>query len=118
MKQVLIVEDESTSALLLKNYFIKHSFDVLKIVPSGEEAIEIAKNGDIDLVVMDIQLSGKINGIEAMKKILELQKIRHIYCSSYKEKEIIDEANTTSPLAYMTKPLDLSLMNILIRQFI
>jgi len=117
MKTVLIVEDEAVNAIFMKNFFLKSGFEVFDPVKTGEEAIRMADENTVDLIIMDIQLIGEIDGITAMQKILEYKTIPHIYCSAYNQKDIIERANTTSPIAYLTKPVDVTLLKALVKGY-
>lgn len=77
MKNILYVEDDDINALVLTKMLNGH-YNV-HVVSDGEQCLEIMQNAAFDLVLMDINLgTGKMNGIETMKKIKEQEKLRHI----------------------------------------
>lgn len=78
--------------------------EVIGICRTGEEAIECAKSDKPDLILMDIQLAGKIDGIAAAQKICEHQNIPIIYLSDYSDKDTLDRAKKTRPANYLAKP--------------
>ena len=70
--KILVVEDENIVALDIENRLKNLGFTVLPVISSGEEAVEKAYEYKPDLILMDILLKGKINGIDAAKKSWEL----------------------------------------------
>jgi len=67
--RVLIVEDELLVAWHLESLLRDQSHEVCALVPDGEGAIEQADDLDADLVLMDIRLAGRMDGIEAARQI-------------------------------------------------
>jgi PAS domain S-box-containing protein len=104
--KVLIVEDESITALQLKNKVISWDFDVVEIVASGEEAVEKALDLKPDIILMDIVLRGHLNGVDAAKKIKETLDIPVIYLTAYVDQDTMNKAMSTEPHNYILKPFD------------
>lgn len=102
--KILIVEDESTMAFILNKLIIDMGYTVCAIVASGEESIVEAKKHLPDLVLMDINLAGEMNGIEAAEIILNQFGIPVIYATADGEEETINTAKSTMPLGYVIKP--------------
>jgi CheY-like chemotaxis protein len=101
----MIVEDESVTARSLEMSLVKLGYDVTAIMSSGEQAIQQFENGECpDLVLMDISLQGKMDGIEAARVINTNFYIPVIYLTSYVEKSIFEKAKSTNPYGYLTKP--------------
>jgi two-component system, response regulator PdtaR len=69
MKNLLIVEDETIIATEYKLMIERNGHHVVKIVNNGNDAIEVASESKPDFILMDINIKGKMNGIEAAKKI-------------------------------------------------
>jgi len=64
---VLVVEDNALNRKLIRDVLEHAGFTVL-IATSGEEGVDVATRGGLDLVLMDLQLPG-IDGTEAMRRI-------------------------------------------------
>jgi PAS domain S-box-containing protein len=79
-------------------------YEVPVIVCSGEEAIEKVKENKPDLVLMDINLFGGMDGIEAASKIHSFSDIPVIYLTAYSDDETLQRAKITEPYSYMVKP--------------
>ena len=77
--RILIVEDETLVSFDLKNIIFNLGYEVIGVVRTGEEAFSKAFEEKPDLILMDIMLSGKLNGIETAeqikKSIITSQKI-------------------------------------------
>lgn len=84
MKQrVLIVEDEIIVADDLEWKLTSLGYETIGIAVSGEEALDLVKREHPDVVLMDIQLQGKINGIEAAKWIQQETGAATIFVTAY-----------------------------------
>ncbi|MEA5503939.1 response regulator [Halotia wernerae UHCC 0503] len=88
--QFLIVEDEFILALDLKEKLESLGHNVIDIVDSAEEAIEKAIELHPDLVLMDIKLRGKMDGIEAAREIWNCLQIPIIYVTGYSDKSTVE----------------------------
>ena len=80
---ILIVEDEAIVALDVRRRLVKLGYNVTSCVSSGEEAIIKAAEEQPDLVLMDIYLKGRIDGIEAASQIYTHLNIPVIYGLSF-----------------------------------
>jgi len=105
-KSILIVEDEQISAMDLKETLVSLGYRVTGIASSGERAIEMADAETPDLILMDIQLSGKLSGIEAAEQILRHHAIPIIYLTAYADPLLVERAKRTKPYGYLLKPSD------------
>ena len=101
---VLIVEDESIVAKDIQLSLKRLGYNVLGIENTGEKAISSARKLDPDIIIMDIMLKGKINGIEASEKIRKEQNIPIIYLTAYADENTLSKAKITEPYAYIIKP--------------
>ena len=103
---ILVVEDETIIARDILSKLQGLGYDVPLIVCSGEEAVE--KTGELrpDLVMMDIVIEGKIDGIGAADQIRKRFNIPVIYLTAYADEEILERAKIAEPFGYMVKPFD------------
>ena len=102
--KILIVEDDRYVAIYIKQTLEGFGFDAIEIVVSGEEAIQKAKEMNSDVVLMDIVLKGKMDGIEAAEIIKEQLGIPIIYLTAYSDDKIVKRAKATKPVGYLLKP--------------
>ncbi|MGC9517797.1 MAG: response regulator [Methanomicrobiales archaeon] len=101
--EILVVEDESITALDLKEKLENLGYHVPAIKSSGEQAIKTAAQLHPDLVLMDIVLKGKIDGIEAAEKIQNLN-IPVIYLTAYSDQQTIQRIKNKPAYSYIIKP--------------
>ena len=104
--KILVVEDEGIVAKDIADTLKKQGYDVPAIAFSGEGAVEKAGRVRPDLVLMDIVLKGRMDGIEAAGQIRERFGIPVLYLTAHTDDETIRRAKITEPLAYITKPFE------------
>ena len=110
-KSILIVEDESIIALNLKLDLEDLGYYVIDIVDNGDDAIYTAVERRPDLTIMDINLKGEINGIQAAKKILALD-LAVIYLTANSDDITFNETISTSPAsAFIPKPYTINTLS-------
>jgi CheY-like chemotaxis protein len=105
--RILIVEDEITIAVIIKEMLAVNRYCLTDFAATGEEAIEIAFKTLPDLILMDIRLSGKMDGIIAYEQIKKTVDIPVIFISAYAEEEKIARASICNPSGYIVKPFKL-----------
>jgi len=105
MYQILIVDDNTTLAMQLEEYLPTIGYQVKGIASSGLEAVEKSRALKPDLILMDIKMPGKLNGIEAAGIIKSELGINIIFISGYADEELLEAAKLTEPLAYILKPI-------------
>ena len=103
---ILVVEDESIVALDLENGLKSLGYSVPARASSGEEAIQKAAETRPDLVLMDIQLKGDMDGIEAAGEIRARFDIPVIYLTAFADDDIVRRAGSTEPYGYLIKPFE------------
>ncbi len=101
----MIVEDEALLAMSLRIDLEDLGYKVCKFVPSGEEAVKIAKQEKPDAILMDIHLRGEIDGIEAAKQIKSLYGIPIIFITGYPSHETEEKIKSVEPIGYFVKPV-------------
>jgi two-component system, response regulator PdtaR len=102
-KSILIVEDEPIVSLSLTHALCSWGFKAAA-VPSGEEALVFVDQQPVHLILMDIRLKGKLDGIEAAVKILEKKKVPIIFLTAYADPEIIERIQASGAFGYLEKP--------------
>lgn len=101
---ILIVEDEAIIAADLQDKLESSGYEVPFIEVTGEGAVKKALEIKPDLILMDIVLMGKMNGIDAAKQIHSQTDIPIIFLTAYINEELFQSALTTEPYAYLNKP--------------
>jgi diguanylate cyclase (GGDEF)-like protein/PAS domain S-box-containing protein len=105
--RILIVEDERLEALSLRQVLIHLGYTVTAIVPTGEEAIVQVTQAPPDLVLMDIRLGGKLDGIEAGAYLQAHAPVPLIYLTALKDEGLLERMKATEPYGYLLKPFEI-----------
>ncbi len=102
--KIMIVEDESIIAEDIRMSLVNKGFIVPSVVSTGEAAVEKAKEDKPDLVLMDIMLAGKMDGIETAGIIHSKFNIPVVYLTAYSDEKFLERAKITEPFGYLIKP--------------
>jgi len=101
--QILIAEDDPTLAQDLKYKLENLDYEVAGMTHSAEQAIVLTESLRPDLVLMDIQLAGEMDGIQAAEQIRTL-RVPIVYVSGYCDGPVLERAQRTEPYGYILKP--------------
>lgn len=112
--KILIVEDDSVSALLLKKALEKNNHEIIGIADSGEKALDILEESIADIVMMDINLAGELDGIKTTEIVNEKYDIPVVYLSASSDAETLNKVVGTNPSAYVIKPFNIRELNMVI----
>lgn len=102
--RILIVEDETIVARDIEYQLSALAYDVVGNVTHGEQAILLAGELHPDLVLMDIQLAGAIDGITAAHAIRTQFALPVVFLSAFDADELLARAKLTEPFGYILKP--------------
>lgn len=105
-KRILVVEDERLIAEDIKRTLNKLGYEVTDTVASGKNAFLSIEADRPDLVLMDIVLSGEMDGITAAEKIRNNYKIPVVYLTAYADQSTLNRAKQTEPYGYILKPFN------------
>ncbi len=103
--KVMIVEDEVITAKAYQLDLEELGF-TCSVVFSGRKALERAATEKPDIVLMDIGLSGKMDGIEAGEQIKSRHGIPVIYITGYGDKNLKDKAGIANEDEFLLKPIE------------
>jgi len=103
---ILIVEDDELISRDLRRKLTGRGYRIAGVVPSGEEAIEVARMSRPELALMDMSLKGVMDGVQTAQKLRDEWNIPTIYLTGHDEEAIVSRAKLTRPLGYLLKPVD------------
>lgn len=106
MAKILIVEDEAIIVHSFKIELEAQGNEICGMVSTAKEAIEFVQENEPDLILMDINLSGDMDGIQAAEKILEMKSIPIVFMTGYTHKRNAERVKKIDHLAYISKPID------------
>jgi len=104
--RILISEDEIMVARNLEQRLLKFGYQVADIVDTGEEAVQKAATLHPDLVLMDIRLSGEMDGIAAAAQIRSACKTPVVFITAYADPGTLERAGVSEPFGYLLKPFE------------
>ncbi len=102
--RILVVEDEGAVGRDIRKTLTRYGYSVGDIARTGSEALEMVRRVDPDLVIMDIRLSGAMDGIEAAERIRSSYGKPIIYLTALADEDTIARASRTEPEGYLLKP--------------
>jgi len=103
-KKVLVVEDENIVAMEIRDRLQDMGYTVTAVVSAGEDSLKKIAETRPDLVLMDIMLKGKLDGVQAAEKIRIQYDIPVIYLSAFADNATLQRAKITEPYGYIMKP--------------
>ncbi len=106
MSKILVVDDEAIITMQLEERLTAMGYTVAGMAASGEDAVDKARRIRPDLVLMDIVMPGKMNGIEAAKIVTQELDIPVVFVTSYADDAIIEKAKSVRPYGYIVKPFN------------
>jgi diguanylate cyclase (GGDEF)-like protein/PAS domain S-box-containing protein len=102
--RLLLVEDEAFIALEIRDRLQDMGYEVCDMAASGPDALQKVGTLRPDLVLMDINLTGGMSGIEAAVRVREEFDIPVVYLTAHADEEILEQARKTEPYGYLLKP--------------
>lgn len=104
--RILIAEDEAIVAVDIQSQLEAVGYRVLAVATSGQEARDLALEMRPDMVLMDIRLSGPLDGIDAAQAIRRKLDIPIVFLTAYADQETLQRAKATGPCGYLVKPFN------------
>ena len=103
-RRVVIAEDEAIIRLDLKEILVDEGYDVVGETGRGDEAVELVRTHNPDLVILDVKMPGA-DGLQAARDIRDLNlKIAVLILTAFSQRNLIDEARDAGVAAYLVKP--------------
>ena len=91
--RILVVDDEGAVGRDIQNTLVRFGYSVPDIARTGSEALEIVRRTNPELVIMDVQISGPMDGIEAARKIRSDYGNPIIYLTALADEETMARAS-------------------------
>jgi CheY-like chemotaxis protein len=104
--RTLVVENEAIIAEDICDSLRRLGYGSTEIASSGESAVEAAARWRPNIVLMDIKLKGKMDGIEAATQICRQAPVPIIYLTADADETTISRARATKPFGFLRKPYD------------
>ena len=104
--KIMVVEDEGVVSIDIRNMLQKAGYNIAAVAFEGEEAVKKAELSGPDLVLMDIGLKGKIDGIEAARRIRERFQIPVVFLTGFADDVTVAKAQEINPSGFIIKPIN------------
>lgn len=105
-KKILLVEDDDIIAKVADWRLKNLGYEMVGRATTGAEAMELVVKNKPDLVLMDINIQGEIDGIETAKMIKKGFSIPVVYVTSHSDGPTLDRARATQPDGFIVKPFE------------
>jgi serine phosphatase RsbU (regulator of sigma subunit)/CheY-like chemotaxis protein len=104
--RIVIVEDEGLVALGIKDGLEHMGYSVSGIAETGEDSLLLVRESNPDLVLMDIRLRGKMDGIEAARVIRKKYYVPVIFLTAHSDESTLQRSLVSDSYGYIIKPFD------------
>ncbi|MCG6551847.1 MAG: diguanylate cyclase [Candidatus Magnetominusculus sp. LBB02] len=105
-KRIMIVEDEAITGAYLESTLRRLGYVVTSVESSSEKVLERAALDMPDLILMDIHINGKMDGIDTANQIRTHHNIPVVYLTAHSDEATLDRAKLTEPFGYVLKPVE------------
>jgi two-component system, response regulator PdtaR len=105
--RVVIAEDEAIIRLDLKELLEEEGYDVVGETGRGDEAIELVRQTQPDLVILDIKMPG-MDGLSAARHITSERLAAVLILTAFSQRDLVEQARDAGALAYLVKPFQKS----------
>jgi len=102
--RILIVEDDALFAVELQMLVEEIGYEVMGVIDNSAESLEAIYSDQPDLILMDIEINGRLNGIEIGQKIKHL-KVPILYITAFDNSAYHRKAQKSNMIGYLVKPL-------------
>lgn len=102
---VLLVEDEMVVGLEIQKTLERLGYNVPDSFTRAENAIDFLQSREVDLVLMDVKLEGKLDGIEATKLIHDTSEVPVVFITSFSNESVLKRIRGTEASGYVLKPI-------------
>ena len=105
--RVVIAEDEGIIRLDLKETLEEEGYDVVGETGRGDEAIDLVRDLEPDLAILDVRMPG-LDGLSAAREISANREAAVLILTAYSQRDLIEQARDAGALAYLVKPFQRS----------
>jgi len=105
-KNIMLVEDEIATIRFIKDVLTANHVSDICTFRSAENVLDTLDSRSCDLILMDINIQGSIDGIRLSEMIKETFEIPIIFITAYGDADIVSEAMQISPFGYIIKPFN------------
>ena len=105
--RVVIAEDEAIIRLDLKELLEEEGYEVVGETGRGDDAVELVRELDPDLVILDVKMPG-LDGLSAARLVAGERRAAVLILTAFSQRELVEQARDAGALAYLVKPFQKS----------
>ena len=105
--RVVVAEDEAIIRLDLRELLAEEGYAVVGETGRGDHAVELVRELDPDLVILDIKMPG-LDGIAAARQIATERRAAVLILTAFSQRDLVEQARDAGALAYLVKPFQKS----------
>ncbi len=103
-KKIMIVEDEVITQRYLRDILEQKNVETIECVDNSVDTLHLLQTDRYEMILMDINIKGNIDGISLAKEILKTYQIPIIFITAYTDEKTLDEVLELSPYGFISKP--------------
>jgi DNA-binding response OmpR family regulator len=103
-KNIMIVEDEAITQRYLKDILAQYEINVIGCFDNAVHVREALKTTSCDMILMDINIKGSMDGIQLVREILNTYTLPVVFITAYSDEETLEEVLELSPYGFIVKP--------------
>lgn len=103
-EKIVIVEDEVITQRFLQDIFAQYDTHVVGCFDNAADFLAVIKDLECDLILMDINIKGPMDGIQLARKILEKYTLPIVFITAHNDDETVEETLELSPYGFICKP--------------
>lgn len=103
-KHIVIVEDEVITQRYLRDILTKCGIEVTACFSNAQDTLEGLKNIECEMLLMDINIDGSVDGIQLARQILEKYNLAIVFITAHNDDETLEEILELAPYGFITKP--------------
>ncbi len=104
--KIAVVEDEGIVAMDISKCLTSLGYEVVFVSDSGEKVLDLFENAKPDLILMDVELKGKLNGLETAKLLKEKYSVHVVFLTAFEDENTLNRIGDLSSDGYLVKPFE------------
>lgn len=104
--KIAVVEDEGIVAMDISKCLASLGYEVTFISDSGEKVLELVKESLPDLILMDVELKGQLNGLDTARLLRQKYSIHIVFLTAFEDETTLNRIGELSPDGYLVKPFE------------
>ena len=105
-KRIIVVEDEGIVAMDISKCLTTLGYEVVFVADSGEKTLTKLEETQSDLILMDVELKGSMNGIDTAKIIKEKYNIPVVFLTAFEDETTLQKIGELGFHGYLVKPFE------------